>query len=88
MIKITASSDKAKELVRILEKERKKFNRTIKENNMKLMFVVEGDINGLAQKEHCVPDEIINSITNDIQSLVKGYGLESYCDDATDNKGE
>ena len=55
---------------------------------MKLIFVVEGDINGLAQEEHCVPDEIINSITNDIQSLVKGYGLESYCDDATDSKGE
>ena len=29
---------------------------------MKLMFVVEGDINGLAQKEHCVPDEIINNL--------------------------
>ena len=50
---------------------------------MKLIFVIEGDIDGLAQKEHCVSDEIINSITNDVQSLAKRYGLESYCDDAT-----
>ena len=33
MIKIITSNDKAKELVRILEKERKKFNRTICEHN-------------------------------------------------------
>ena len=57
---------------------------------MKMIFIVEdresdstakSSINELAKDETVSPDTIINSITDDIQSVVKNYGLESYCDD-------
>ena len=57
---------------------------------MKLLFVLEdrendptakASISELAGNEAVSPDEIINSITNDVDSVAKTYELTSYCYD-------
>jgi len=62
---------------------------------MKMIFIVEdresdstakSSINELAKDETVSTDTIINSITDDIQSVVKNYGLESYCDNIVEGK--